>query len=639
MKNIPDSVIETVKQVTGPKKSYDPAHAAAAIASIDKNVEQGAISPEVGDQLKKVWQETVQVTSSKLLEIIAKSRPILPSDPEKFDAFAAGLELSEAKKKIHPLEVHTQYVPRGAFDKHTEGARRAYKVVAVGQKVKGIKVGEHLSDTDLDDMRELGFKHKSNMKESLDILPTIYEHLTSSYKEGQKVAGTNDGGHPEWHTEHDISRLHDVVTHVKKHFGAARAQEVWRLFPESLRMEHTYSNWRYRHPVKTEEVDFFLQRFIEDSATEQLLETLKSSDPASKWIHDFVHSTNPKFEGKSKAKRIKMALAAHYGANEEVLDELSKKTLGNYVTKSSTSISSISHAIGQRRGETDVAGAALGWMSDREARSKAQSTIHNATAKSNQKDRHKLAGRLAGTARAVKGLTKEEIELDEATGKGIFHVISSEHGLFGEGPGMPQVLYSGSHAKAHKLAKTQRDKRLKTYPKGYEAHDDREGYHIRTSDDEAGVAHTYHVVSSRLKSHLIEHFSNEDESNTLSEAPNRELGHLLRKKVKDMSGAEQRRAAEMAKGKHPAPAKSVKEEIEADQNILVHLRKSIDTEGKHETLFADGSKESIPQDIAEPVLEHVLRLKPEARLHVQEYLQQSFENVVEVAQLIREGAR
>ena len=70
-----------------------------------------------------------------------------------------------------------------------------------------------------------------------------------------------------------------------------------------------------------------------------LEEKLKASDPAGTYIHDFVHSDNPKFAGKSKAKRIQMALAASYSAkgksrNEEVeLDEVSKSTLGKYVNK------------------------------------------------------------------------------------------------------------------------------------------------------------------------------------------------------------------------------------------------------------------------------------------------------------------
>lgn len=59
---------------------------------------------------------------------------------------------------------------------------------------------------------------------------------------------------------------------------------------------------------------------------EALLEKLKASDPTGKWISDFVHSDNPKFAGKSKKERIRMALGASYAAkrNEEVeqIDEL-----------------------------------------------------------------------------------------------------------------------------------------------------------------------------------------------------------------------------------------------------------------------------------------------------------------------------
>lgn len=58
-----------------------------------------------------------------------------------------------------------------------------------------------------------------------------------------------------------------------------------------------------------------------DRLREQALEEkLKASDPTGKWISDFVHSDNPKFAGKSKKERIRMALGASYAAkrNEEV---------------------------------------------------------------------------------------------------------------------------------------------------------------------------------------------------------------------------------------------------------------------------------------------------------------------------------
>jgi len=72
--------------------------------------------------------------------------------------------------------------------------------------------------------------------------------------------------------------------------------------------------------------DQFMQEHTPDLTEEQLnelvaelQEVLGKSDPAGKWISDFVHSDNPKFAGKSKEKRKQMALAAYYAKqrNEE----------------------------------------------------------------------------------------------------------------------------------------------------------------------------------------------------------------------------------------------------------------------------------------------------------------------------------
>jgi len=46
-------------------------------------------------------------------------------------------------------------------------------------------------------------------------------------------------------------------------------------------------------------------------------EVLTKSTPAGEWIKDFVDSDNPKFAGKSAAKRKQMALAAYYSKQEE----------------------------------------------------------------------------------------------------------------------------------------------------------------------------------------------------------------------------------------------------------------------------------------------------------------------------------
>jgi hypothetical protein len=55
----------------------------------------------------------------------------------------------------------------------------------------------------------------------------------------------------------------------------------------------------------------------------ELDEVLGKDASAGDWIHDFIHSDNPKFAGKSKKERQKMALGAYYGKqNENTLDSL-----------------------------------------------------------------------------------------------------------------------------------------------------------------------------------------------------------------------------------------------------------------------------------------------------------------------------
>lgn len=69
--------------------------------------------------------------------------------------FGEAVEVDEAvdSAKVHPNAIHVQQV------KH-EGQTK-YKVHAVGKNfADGIKAGEHLSDTELDDFHEMGGKIK-----------------------------------------------------------------------------------------------------------------------------------------------------------------------------------------------------------------------------------------------------------------------------------------------------------------------------------------------------------------------------------------------------------------------------------------------------------------------------------------------
>lgn len=66
------------------------------------------------------------------------------------------------------------------------------------------------------------------------------------------------------------------------------------------------------------------EEVTEEELDEMLNEVLSKDATAGDWIHDFVHSDNPKFKGKSKAERKKMALGAYYAKqNEEAINEYS----------------------------------------------------------------------------------------------------------------------------------------------------------------------------------------------------------------------------------------------------------------------------------------------------------------------------
>jgi hypothetical protein len=56
---------------------------------------------------------------------------------------------------------------------------------------------------------------------------------------------------------------------------------------------------------------------IDQEDLDALHEVLSKDAKAGDWIHDFVHSSNPKFEGKNKKERIKMALGAYYNTNKQ----------------------------------------------------------------------------------------------------------------------------------------------------------------------------------------------------------------------------------------------------------------------------------------------------------------------------------
>ena len=106
-------------------------------------------------------------------------------------------------------------------------------------------------------------------------------------------------------------------------FQAAMAEKISAKLDD---MRQTMAQNMFKTPAAEQSVEQAAETVVEedyeieqiDSLTEeQLDEVLTKNTPASEVIKDFVHSDNPKFEGKSKKERIKMALGAYYAKNPE----------------------------------------------------------------------------------------------------------------------------------------------------------------------------------------------------------------------------------------------------------------------------------------------------------------------------------
>ena len=168
----------------------------------------------------------------------------------------------------------------------------------------------------------------------------------------------------------------------------------------------------------------FKEENEEHSIYDQMIQEVLSKDAkAGDWIHDFVHSDNPKFAGKSKEKRKQMALAAYYAKqrNEEVehdicpecmqdpcvcggnhveesveqIDELSKSTLGSYVKSAARDVGASRKLSADFQNQADKA---------RKPSSKAASSSLSKKFMATAQKRH------AGIGKAVERLTKEESE-------------------------------------------------------------------------------------------------------------------------------------------------------------------------------------------------------------------------------------
>jgi len=149
------------------------------------------------------------------------------------------------------------------------------------------------------------------MKTYKELNEKIDRQYTSDYtlsKSGRKV-------HRTPLVDKDAERVNESDTKQEHDLGYAHASQGKKSNP--------YNPGSPAHSAYESGHETYKRHFGEETnmtIDEQINEVLSKDATAGDWIHDFVHSDNPKFEGKSKDKRKQMALAAYYAKqqNEEV---------------------------------------------------------------------------------------------------------------------------------------------------------------------------------------------------------------------------------------------------------------------------------------------------------------------------------
>lgn len=311
-----------------------------------------------------------------------------------------------------------------------------------------------------------------------------------------------------------------------------------------------------------------------------------ASDPKNNVSRDSAQKYDEKEKSASRSamRNIRRAAAKladpSYGVKMtkeefEQLDEISKGTLGSYIKKATSSsdkrsMSNLSSLAADKLNDPNRGSGDNGWRED-----------------------HKSFLRSKGVGRAVDRLTKEDVEyveLEEAVGDNHIHV---QH-------------VGGGKYKVHAVGKN-----------------------FAGDEDGGGIKVGEHLSDSEL--------------DDFSEMGGK-IKHVKPAAAKPMKEARSLSAIlDEARGR---PSKKASEDDEdeadespdtgpeADQNIMVHLRKSTDTDGNHDVKFSDGSSHKVPAHVAHKVLGAMEKLKPADRAKIQSHIQQSHANLMAVHKMV-----
>lgn len=215
---------------------------------------------------------------------------------KKQDPVAESIKNILEKKELSPKQ---KAIAKMSPPEHKIDAGDLAKLRAGHKPVKGKEVAEEIDpkNTTVDTLR--GREKKSNnpflskkvfmdvpgdVKEEAEQIDELKKSTVKSYiaKKSEKLPGKD----PKKDMKSMMS-AHHRITGVKP-----TSEEVTQSSLKTLKQ--------------------FKEEIEEPILDEMINEVLGKDATAGDYIHDFVHSDNPKFAGKSKAKRKEMALAAYY---------------------------------------------------------------------------------------------------------------------------------------------------------------------------------------------------------------------------------------------------------------------------------------------------------------------------------------
>jgi hypothetical protein len=228
--------------------------------------------------------------------------------------------IAEAVKKVMAKEADLDEtgLRKAAYAAHSAGQKMfTFKGKTYPVKVQGedVTYGECMEDT-VDESTSEKVPTSTGMK--------VYGHRYGDSKKARQDQTKHSVDAVKGPKEKDIKEEGDCVTEP----------EVKTIAKKEVKGHEK----KMHHKEGYDFASRLINSLSEEAQVEkEINEVLGKDAKAADWIHDFIHSDNPKFAGKSKAKRQKMALAAYYAKqrNEEMEhdDEKEDKALVKKMVK------------------------------------------------------------------------------------------------------------------------------------------------------------------------------------------------------------------------------------------------------------------------------------------------------------------